>query len=141
MEKKVQVTAAMSAQLDALLAVKGGDRFRRSDLAARLYNLTNPRSRPRSDALADAVIKVAAKAGKIVRTGHQHWVRASAQRTLRSGRGVAEVAEMVKLPISTYCPDKWVSVDMETGSVWVGTAAGWKRAPAAISAELKALFE
>jgi len=56
-------------------------------------------------------------------------------RVLRSGRKVPEFPETTKLEIATRCPRKWISVDMETGEAWAGSASGWRRATAEESKE------
>ena len=52
-------------------------------------------------------------------------------RTLRSGRKVPELTDTMTLTLTTHCPAKWLSLDMETGDVWVGSSTGWRRATAA----------
>ena len=112
--------------------------FRRQQLTALLYPLTSPRSRLRAESIAQAFIKELAKAGEIQRNGHLHWVKVSRKRTLRSGRDVPELPEMVALTLQTRCPDKWAAVDLETGEVWMGAGAGWKRATKGQEAEIGA---
>lgn len=116
---------AAGAFLDSRVGV-----FRRSDISAVLYPLTSPRSRPKADTLADAVMRELSKAGSIQRHGHLHWIKVTGERVrkLRSGRTTPELDGVVNLSLSTHCPKKWVSVDLETGDVWVGSEAGWRRA-------------
>ncbi|MCL4722890.1 MAG: hypothetical protein KJZ90_01245 [Rhodocyclaceae bacterium] len=106
----------------------GAKPFRRSAVSKVVYPHTNPRSLPRADALADALIQASAKAGELVRHGHLHWMRAQKGRILKSGRKVAELADTVELKLDTHCPEKWLAVDLETGDVWVGGRKGWGRA-------------
>lgn len=49
-------------------------------------------------------------------------------RKLLDGSVVPELAVEVALPLHSRCPQKWLSVDMETGSAWVRTPDGWKAA-------------
>lgn len=102
--------------------------FRRAALSQVLYSLTSPRSRQKSDQLADLVLKELSKVGRIQRQGHLHWIKVERDRTLRSGRTVPEIAGTATLTLTTHCPRKWLAVDMETGDVWVGDTKGWKRA-------------
>jgi hypothetical protein len=43
---------------------------------------------------------------------------AGATRRLLSGREVPSLEETVEIKLNTYCPDKWVFVDLETGDMW-----------------------
>jgi hypothetical protein len=44
-----------------------------------------------------------------------------------------ETEESVELSVKTYCPDKWLLVDQETGQVFRGNAGGyWDRLDPAI---------
>lgn len=54
-----------------------------------------------------------------------------AARTLHSGRKVPELADTMALTLTTHCPAKWLSLDMETGEAWVGCSTGWRRATGA----------
>ncbi len=131
----------MEQKFITLLDAKCGKPFRRSELATLLYPLSAPRSRPVADSLAETIINQAFRAGKIVRSGHLHWVSNHITRKLISGRTVPELSVLVDLPITTRCPEKWLSVDLETGAIWLGTQKGsWQRAPASIAAELKAIL-
>lgn len=134
-----KIQPVMMREFDTLLSEKGAERFRRSDLSERLFPHTRPRSHPRSVELADSILQAAARAGRIVRTGHQHWMRASQGRTLKSGRQVAEHKDVLSLELTTHCPAKWVAVDLETGDIWAGSDKGWKRASPEIVGEMKAL--
>lgn len=104
--------------------------FRRSGLSAVLYPLTTPRSLSVADRLADGLMRDWATAGRIQKHGHQHWAKVLHERKLRSGRAVPELAESLTLDLITRCPDKWVSIDLETGDVWAGSSKGWKRSTA-----------
>lgn len=137
--KKITITDAHRARLGTLLSEFGTTRFRRSDLAEKLYPMTSPRSRPRADALAGAVIAEAAKKGLVQREGHQHWKRVARHRHTRSGRQLAELEREVALPIRSKVPSKWVSVDLETGQIWMGSTSGWTRISAETLSELKAM--
>jgi hypothetical protein len=136
-----KITPAMRREFDTLLAEKGLTRFRRLELAARLYPITRPRSQPLANTLADTIMKDAARAGLIERTGHQHWIRSQSRRTLKSGRCVPDTPVPVEITMSTRCPAKWVSVDLETGDIWVPEKSTWKRASPAVAAELRALLK
>lgn len=114
--------------------------FRRSTLSNALYSHTSPRSHPVADRLADALMKELSKAGVIQRHGHLHWVKVSQQRALKSGRAVPELPEVVDLRLTTRCPSKWVSVDLETGDIWVGSQTGWRRAGAEEQSDAAALL-
>lgn len=105
----------------------GEARFRRSDLSARIYQTTSPRSRERADAISERVLRDAAAAGTIRREGHQHWIKVGQGRRLVDGSVVAELPATQALALDTKCPEKWLAVDLETGDVWRGTTKGWKR--------------
>lgn len=49
-------------------------------------------------------------------------------RLLCSGRTVPELAQPIELSLTTRCPDKWLSLDLETGEVWAASDKGWRRA-------------
>lgn len=114
--------------------------FRRSALSQALYALTTPRSREVADRIADKLLREMASTGRIQRHGHLHWLKVKQQRKLRSGRMVPELPETISLALTTRCPAKWFSVDLETGDVWVGTQSGWRRATAAERDEASACF-
>lgn len=125
--QKVKVTDAMRKELQLLFEVFLDKPFRRSDLAARLKRFARSGSKVSPDEIADAVMKEAAKAGQVARSGHLHWVRvsiAAGARKLKSGRLVAEHKETVKLSVDTHVPTKYVVVDLETGDVWQGSPRG-----------------
>lgn len=126
----VAVKAAHRKAIEALLDAVDGP-FRRSALSHTLYPLTTPRSQDAANSLADKLLRELAGSGRIVRHGHLHWVKVTQQRKLLSGREVPESPETVELGITTRCPSKWLSVDLETGDVWAGTQSGWRRATAA----------
>lgn len=102
--------------------------FRRSALSKVLYPLTSPRSRAVADKIADILIRELVKLGKIQRHAHLHYVKISLDRRLRSGRIVPEYNEVVTLTLTTRCPEKWLSIDLETGEAWYGCASGWRQA-------------
>ena len=41
-------------------------------------------------------------------------------RTLKDGRQVEELDQPVTLTITTYCPEKWLLIDNETGEQYTG---------------------
>ena len=128
--KKPAVRASHRTAATAFLDAVSGP-FRRSALSKVLYPLTAPRSTQRADRLADLLMRELAKLGKIQRHGHQHWVKCSKERTLRSGRTVPELADTMSLALTTHCPEKWLSLDLETGDAWAGGPTGWRRATVA----------
>jgi hypothetical protein len=128
-------TVRMRAALAQLLDEVGNARFRRQDLAAKIYPLTNPRDRKRADAVATVLMQEMAKQGKLIRDGQVHWRKVVAARTLSSGRTVAEHDPPITLQLTTRAPDKWVAVDLETGEAWLGNPGGWERAPASAVTE------
>lgn len=124
------IKAAHRKAVDAVLDALDGP-FRRSVLSRVLYALTVPRSRDVADCWADKLLRELANSGRIQRHGHQHWIKVTQQRKLRSGRMVPELPETIDLVLTTRCPAKWLSMDMETGDVWAGSQSGWRRATAA----------
>ena len=47
---------------------------------------------------------------------------------MRRQHEFSETEEVIELKVSTYCPEKWVLVDTETGQVYKGNAGGyWDR--------------
>lgn len=127
--KVINITDKHRAALAQVLAVFGERRFRRSDLSARIYPLTTPRDRQRSDAISDLLLRESAASGVIRREGHQHWIKVGRGRKLVDGSKVAELESLQDLKLGTKCPEKWLAVDLETGEVWRGTTNGWKRHP------------
>src|ERR1700693_1754266 len=89
-KKPLKITPKMQREFETLLAEKGA-RFRRSDLAERLYGLISPRDRKASEKVAGAILAQAAKAGVIVSAGSVLWKRAENKRTLKSGREINEL--------------------------------------------------
>lgn len=136
---KIELTPRHRAALQSLFDRKGQEPFRRSDLMALIFPMTNPRSRDRANDIADLLINEAAKAGTVTRHGHLHWVKVGAERKLLSGRQVSELASNVVLTLTTKCPTKWLAVDMETGEIWTGTNDGsWTQASSDLRAEVAA---
>lgn len=136
---KIELTLRHRAALQSLLDRQGQEPFRRSDLMALIFPMTNPRSRDRANDIADLLINEAAKAGTVTRHGHLHWVKVSSVRKLLSGRQVAELADNVNLTLTTKCPTKWMAVDLESGEIWTGTNDGsWTRASSDLRAEVAA---
>ncbi len=132
----LNLTAAQERALNTLIEQQGDKPFRRQDLAALMYPLTRPRSRDAADRVAAKCIQRLLGAKRLVKAGHVHWKLVVPQeRLLRSGRRVPELPAPQDLTLKTRCPHKWVSVDLETGDVWVGSESGWTRAPAAVVAE------
>lgn len=93
---------------------------------------------------ADLFMKQARKEDKLVKSGHVHWRFVGVSdcpRKLIDGRPVAETA-LTKLEITSRCPAKWLSVDLETGDVWQANEAGqWVRATSENVLTLKLLAE
>lgn len=117
-----KANAALLSMLDEF-----GDRpFRRSDLASRLAGRRRLHREKRDELsdLADTAIKAAASAGRIVRSGHVHWKRASATRVLVDGGMVAELQLPVKVTLDTKAPEQWLLVDRYSGQVWQPTVSG-----------------
>ena len=47
---------------------------------------------------------------------------------MRRQHEFSETEEVIELKVSTYCPEKWLLVDQETGQIFCGNAAGyWDR--------------
>ena len=47
---------------------------------------------------------------------------------MRRQHEFSETEEVIELKISTYCPEKWLLVDQETGQIFRGNADGyWDR--------------
>lgn len=61
------------------------------------------------------------------------------ERKLLDGSEVPELPSEVAVALHTKCPQKWLAVDMETGSIWVRSPDGWKVAGAKEMALLKTL--
>jgi len=59
-------------------------------------------------------------------------------RVLLSGRKVPELKGLIDLSLETHCPEKWVTVDLETGDVWSGCKSGWYSATVAVRGEAAA---
>lgn len=120
---------------DALFSVIDqfdGKAFRRGDLATWIHPLTRPRSWPMADVLAHQVLKDAVKAGQISQRGEAYMASpaVSGSRSLIGGGVAAEFKMSQKLGLDTKCPGKWVSIDLETGHIWMGTELGWRQASA-----------
>lgn len=62
-------------------------------------------------------------------------------RKLLSNRLIPELVETKKLEINTHCPEKWVSFDLETGELWVGSDKGWKKVTKAVNKEVVAIVK
>lgn len=137
--KKPTVRASHRSAVETFLDSQEGT-FRRSGLWKALYPLTTPRSRQVAEHLADVLIRELAKAGRIQRHGHLHWIKVSKERKLLSGRAVPELDETARLPTLTRCPKKWVLIDLETGGVSIGTATGWSKASAVERKEAAAVL-
>lgn len=142
MASSQKVSAAQERAFASFVETQGDKRFRRQDLATVLYRGTSPRSMDAARALADVFIQRLQSTSKLVKDGHVHWRMVVAdERTLLSGRTVPDLPEVMQLGLDTRCPQKWASVDMETGQVWVGAADGWKRADTAVCAEVAVIAE
>ena len=47
---------------------------------------------------------------------------------MRRQHEFSETEEVIELKVSTYCPEKWLLVDQETGQVYRGNFGGfWDR--------------
>ena len=114
--------------------------FRKSAISQAIYPLTVPRSREVAGQLAAKLLRELAGAGRVQRHGHQHWVKVISERTLRSGRRVPELPSVIDLALTTRCPTKWLSIDLETGELWAGSPSGWRRATEQERAEALALL-
>ena len=44
---------------------------------------------------------------------------------MRRQHEFSETEEVIELKVSTYCPEKWLLVDQETGQVFRGNPAGY----------------
>ena len=93
---------------------------RKSAISQAIYPLTVPRSHEVAGQLAGKLLRELAGAGRVQRHGHQHWVKVISERTLRSGRRVPELPSVIDLALTTRCPTKWLSIDLETGELWAG---------------------
>jgi len=108
---------------------RGSKPFRRQDLAEQLHSLTRPRSMKAANELADRLILQARREGTLTKAGHVHWCCVPlTERPLKSGRMARELGEVVNLPVTTHCPQKFVLIDLETGDVWAGAESSWVRA-------------
>lgn len=134
-------TAAQERAFAAFAEKVGAKPFRRQDLATEMYRHTTPRSRTAADKMAEAFMLRLRASNQLVKAGHVHWKMVVAtERTLLSGRVVPEVPEVMELTLSTRCPQKWLSVDLETGQVWEGSADGWKKVSDPARADLVSIF-
>lgn len=125
-----KLSAAQQRVVDHFLEAHG-QKFRRQDIAEALYPHIRPRLMGNATRLADVIVRQLQAAGKLEKAGHVHWKLVSQEeRTLKSGRQARELANVVDLPLTTRCPEKWVTIDLETGEVREGSAQGWKRASA-----------
>lgn len=135
-----KVSAAQRTAFGKFIETQGGKRFRRQDVAKELYRVTSPRSTDAANKLADVFIENLRSMNKLVKDGHVHWrIVVAEERTLKSGRTVPDMPEVVKLDLSTRCPQKWAAVDLETGQVWVGSGEGLKRADDTVRTEVAAI--
>lgn len=131
-------TAAQEREFANFVEKRGALKFRRADLSSVLYKHTNPRSQSGADILADIFIQRLRAENKAVRVGQVHWqLVVPKERQLKSGRMVPELPATNELTLTTRCPQKWVSVDLETGHIWVGSADGWRKADSTITTELQ----
>ena len=125
--QQVKLTDRHRQALAEVLDTFAGRRFRRSDVADRIYPLTTPRSRERANSICDQLLREAGSIGRIRREGHLHWISVTRSRALVDGTTVPELDQVHQLSLETRCPDKWLAVDLETGQVWRGSVNGWKR--------------
>lgn len=137
-----KVSAAQRTAFGKFIETQGSTRFRRQDLAKDLFRVTNPRSMEAANKLADLFLGNLKSMNKLVKDGHVHWrIVVAEERTLKSGRTVPELPEVMELGLDTRCPQKWAAVDLETGELWVGAAGGWQRADSTVRAEVSAIIE
>lgn len=135
-----KVSAAQRTAFGKFIETQGGKRFRRQDVAKELYRVTSPRSMDAANQLADVFIENLRATNQLVKDGHVHWrIVVAEERTLKSGRTVPDLPEVMQLDLSTRCPQKWAAVDLETGQVWVGSTEGLKRADDTVRAEVAAI--
>jgi len=121
-----------------------GDRpFRRQDVAELFYPNLRPRKMASAIVLADTLMAAARSAGELVKAGHVAWkFNVKTERTLLSGRTVAELPEVKSITLTTRCPAKWVVVDLETGHVWSGAGSTmWTNASVAERDEAAAILK
>lgn len=118
--------ADATAAFEHFLSSERASRFRLSDVAALVYPFIAPRDRHEATAYATKLLRAAATAGRVQRTGHLHWFVTPVGKTRRlvDGREVPEVAGVARLTVDTRCPQKWAFVDLETGEVFQGDAGG-----------------
>lgn len=130
MNENQKLSPAQQRIVDLFLEVHG-QKFRRQDIAEALYPHIRPRLMGNATRLAEVVVRQLQASGKLEKAGHVHWKLISKEaRKLKSGRQVPELSNVVDLPLTTRCPEKWVTIDLETGEVREGTAQGWKGASA-----------
>lgn len=144
--KKLDAAWAMFMTLNAKAPY-----IRRSDvaefLAKRLSGTRRPTPEQRELAAkaAERFMKDARKAEKLVKSGHLHWRFSGVEdrtRKLIDGRIVADGPENVILSLESRCPTKWLSVDLESGSVWQADETGhWTRATPEAMQALKLIVE
>ncbi|MFK4705584.1 hypothetical protein ABIC83_002423 [Roseateles asaccharophilus] len=127
-----KVTQKHRDALSSVIDQFDGKPFRRGDLATWIHPLTKPRSWPLADMLASLVLKEAVTAGQVSQNGEAYVPSAAVNgsRPLIGGGVAAEFKREQKLDIGTKCPGKWVSIDLETGDIWMGTELGWRQANA-----------
>jgi len=131
-----KITPALERKFQSFMDERGAQPFRRQDLASYLYPHIQPRRMEAASGLADAFMNRLHAAGQLKKAGHVHWqLVISEERTLLSGRKVRENADVRDLTLKTRCPEKYVTIDLETGDVWVGSSDGFKRAAGEVLTE------
>ncbi|WP_434715651.1 hypothetical protein [Paraburkholderia sp. A3RO-2L] len=136
MAPKAKLNAAQERAAAAFFEELGDKPFRRSDLAAVLRRHTRPQLMGNALEAADVVMSRLKAERKLEKAGPVHWrVVRPENRTLLSGRSVAENSAVTDLSMKTHSPEKWVVVDLETGEVLAGSKDGWKPATKAVSRE------
>lgn len=136
-----KVSVAHQRIFDRFLEEQGDKRFRRQDIADALYPHMRPRMMGNARALADVFLRQLHAADRLVKDGHVHWkLVVATERKLKGGRQVREHGDAKELTWTTRCPEKWVSIDLETGDVWEGSADGWKRAGSIAHKEAAAIL-
>lgn len=101
-------------------------KFRRQDVAKVLYALTNPRNHTRANDVAEVLMRECAVAGQIIKDGHLHWKCVTQTVTLMDGATIPVMDSSVTLELKARAPEKFLVIDLESGAVLRGSAAGFK---------------
>lgn len=140
--KPTSVTPANERVFKQFMEEQGDKPFRRQDIAEAVYKTMKPRVMANALRIADIFLNRLKASGALVKAGHIHWrVSVLTERTLKSGRTVPSATEgTTDLKVTTLCPKKWVSLDLETGDVWEGSSKGWTRASPVVRNEAKSIL-